>query len=391
MQFHVLRQSPAARLEKKPQRLEGANEPPGLMDTLSMVSKYLNDLEGYLNDGDSMDAKKITVEKSEKELEMFKALGHKNVVVESKKHRVVVFTKAPPHAYKEMFDKLGFVRVDYGRKMVKEVRVEIYGFTFLVDFVVIGNALWTDQHTSNIYGFDESDPSKIKDVKNWEASKTPTEVCSFLGLAGYYRRFIENFSKIAKSLTILTQKSKEFRLGRSIKDRILAAQKEAVDESTMLQKGLDEMIEHRSDGAFQSESTIQTLKDMLGACILDFGGSWDVHLPLVEFSYNNRYHSTMRCAPFKALYGRKCRSPIKWVEVREGQLIGPKLVRKPLEFYVGDYVLLKVSPWKGVVRFRKKGKLAPRLPEELNGVHDTFHVSNLKKCLVDPTLQVPLD
>ncbi|GKF90987.1 hypothetical protein Tco_0274688, partial [Tanacetum coccineum] len=84
--------------------------------------------------------------------------------------------------------------------------------------------------------------------------------------------------------------------------------------------------------------------------------------------------------------------------------------RKPLEFSVGDYVLLKVSPWKGVVRFRKKGKLAPRfvgpfeiiekvglvaymldLPEELNGVHDTFHVSNLKKCLVDPILQVPLD
>ncbi|GKC80663.1 hypothetical protein Tco_1131437 [Tanacetum coccineum] len=84
--------------------------------------------------------------------------------------------------------------------------------------------------------------------------------------------------------------------------------------------------------------------------------------------------------------------------------------RKPLEFSVGDYVLLKVSPWKGVVRFGKKGKLAPRfvrpfeiveklglvayrlrLPEELNGVHDTFHMSNLKKCLVDPTLQVPLD
>ncbi|GKF25131.1 hypothetical protein Tco_0081025, partial [Tanacetum coccineum] len=84
--------------------------------------------------------------------------------------------------------------------------------------------------------------------------------------------------------------------------------------------------------------------------------------------------------------------------------------RKPLEFSVGDYVLLKVSPWKGVVRFRKKGKLAPRfvgpfmiiekvgtvayqldLLEELNGVHDTFQVSNLKKCLADPTLQVPLD
>ncbi|GKA55735.1 reverse transcriptase domain-containing protein [Tanacetum coccineum] len=193
----------------------------------------------------------------------------------------------------------------------------------------------------------------------------------------------------------------------------------------------------QTDG--QSERTIQTLEDMLRACILDFGGSWDVHLPLVEFSYNNSYHSSMRCAPFEALYGRKCRSPIMWAEVGEGQLIGPELVqettekisqikdrlkaahdhqksyadkrRKPLMFCSRvDYVLLKVSPWKGVVRFGKKGKLAPRfvgpfeiiekvgpvayqldLPEELNGVHDTFHVSNLKKCLADPTLQVPLD
>ncbi|GJY71989.1 putative reverse transcriptase domain-containing protein [Tanacetum coccineum] len=159
---------------------------------------------------------------------------------------------------------------------------------------------------------------------------------------------------------------------------------------------------------------------MLRACVLDFGGSWDVYLPLIEFSYNNSYHSSVRCAPFQALYGRKCRSPIMWVEVGEGQLIGPELVqetiekisqikdrltaargrqksyadkrRKPLEFSVGDYVLLKVSPWKGVVFFRKKGKLSPRFvgpfeitkqigpvayrlrfPEELNGVHDTFH------------------
>ncbi|GJR67219.1 putative reverse transcriptase domain-containing protein [Tanacetum coccineum] len=114
---------------------------------------------------------------------------------------------------------------------------------------------------------------------------------------------------------------------------------------------------------------------------MNFGGSWDVHLPLVEFSYNNSYHSSMRCAPFEALYGRKCHSLILWVEVGEC-----------------------------VVRFGKKGKLVPRfvgpfeiiekvgpvsyrldLPEELNGVHDTFHVSNLKKCLANPTLKVPLD
>ncbi|GKA02423.1 putative reverse transcriptase domain-containing protein [Tanacetum coccineum] len=85
----------------------------------------------------------------------------------------------------------------------------------------------------------------------------------------------------------------------------------------------------QTDG--QSERTIQTLDDMLRACVLDFGGSWDVHLPLVEFSYNKSYHSSVRCAPFETLYGRKCRSPIMWVEVGEGQLIGPELVKETTE------------------------------------------------------------
>ncbi|GJS34727.1 putative reverse transcriptase domain-containing protein [Tanacetum coccineum] len=115
---------------------------------------------------------------------------------------------------------------------------------------------------------------------------------------------------------------------------------------------------------------------MLRAYVLDFGGSWDVNLPLVEFSYKNSYHSSVRCAPFEALYGRKCRSLIMWAKVGEGQLIGPELVqdttrkisqikdrlkaardrkksyanrrRKPLEFSIDDYVLLKVSLWKGL-------------------------------------------
>ncbi|GKA07161.1 putative reverse transcriptase domain-containing protein [Tanacetum coccineum] len=192
----------------------------------------------------------------------------------------------------------------------------------------------------------------------------------------------------------------------------------------------------QTDG--QSERTIQTLEDMLRACVIDFSGSWDVHLPLAEFSYNNSYHSSILCAPFEALYGRKCRSHVLWTEIEEGSLIGPELVletiykvvlikeklkaardreksyadkrRKPLEFKVGDQVLLKVLPWKGIVHFGKKGKLAPRyvgpfeileriglvayrlrLPEELSNVHDTFHVSNLKKCLADANLHVPLD
>ncbi|GJY02469.1 putative reverse transcriptase domain-containing protein, partial [Tanacetum coccineum] len=335
------------------------------------------------------------------------------------------------------------------------------------------------------------DPSKIEDVKNWKAPKTQNKVRLFLGLAGYYRRFIENFYKIAKSLTILTQKCKTFDWGeeqeltfQTLKDklcntpvlalpdgpkdlmvycdasrielgcvlmqrgkvityassrvsRIGYSQKEVVDEFAGLQKGLDEMIKQRSDGTLyyldriwvplkgevkaehqrppgllqqpeipiwkwegramdfvtklpstssghgiiwviivarhgvpisiisdcnshftsrfwqsmqeeletrldmstayhpqtdgQSEHTIQTLEDMLRACVLDFGGSWDVHLPLVEFSYNNSYHASVRCAPFKALYGRKCHSTIMWVEVREGQLIGPELVQESTE------------------------------------------------------------
>ncbi|GJT77474.1 putative reverse transcriptase domain-containing protein [Tanacetum coccineum] len=78
----------------------------------------------------------------------------------------------------------------------------------------------------------------------------------------------------------------------------------------------------------QSERTIQTLEDMLRACVIDFGSSWDRHLPLVEFSYNNSYHASIKAAPFEALYGRKCRSPVCWSEVGDSQLTGPEMVRE---------------------------------------------------------------
>nr|GEV78577.1 putative reverse transcriptase domain-containing protein [Tanacetum cinerariifolium] len=188
----------------------------------------------------------------------------------------------------------------------------------------------------------------------------------------------------------------------------------------------------------QSERTIQTLEDMLRACVIYFGNGWERHLPLVEFSYNNSYHASIKAAPFKALYGQKYRSPVCWAEVGDAQLTSPELIhettekivqikqriqvardrqksyadvrRKPLEFQVGDRVMLKVSPWKGVVHFGKRGKLNQRyigpfkvlakvgtvayrleLPEQLSRVHSTFHVSNLKKCLSDEPLVISLD
>ncbi|GJX98980.1 reverse transcriptase domain-containing protein [Tanacetum coccineum] len=143
----------------------------------------------------------------------------------------------------------------------------------------------------------------------------------------------------------------------------------------------------QTDG--QSERTIQTLEDMLRACVIDFGGSWDVH-PI----------TTDKVVLIK--------EKLKAARDRQKSYVDNR--RKPLEFEVGDRVMLKVSPWKGVIHFGKKGKLAPRyvgpfeilervgpvayrlrLPEELSGVHDTFHVSNLKKCLADASLHVPLD
>ncbi|GKC35745.1 putative reverse transcriptase domain-containing protein [Tanacetum coccineum] len=169
----------------------------------------------------------------------------------------------------------------------------------------------------------------------------------------------------------------------------------------------------QTDG--QSERTIQTLEDMLRACVIDFERSWYVHLPLVEFSYNNSYHSSVRCTPFEALYGGKTTKKISHIKdrlkaARDHQKSYADKHRKSLEFSLGDHIMLKVSPWKGVVHFGKKGKLAPRfvrpfkitemidpvayrlrLPQELSSVHDTFHMSNLKNCLADPTLHVPLE
>nr|GEY96279.1 reverse transcriptase domain-containing protein [Tanacetum cinerariifolium] len=158
----------------------------------------------------------------------------------------------------------------------------------------------------------------------------------------------------------------------------------------------------------QRERTIQTLEDMLRACVIDFRGSWDRHLPLVEFSNNNSYHASIKAASFEALYGQKCRSPVCWSEVGDSQLMGPKLIRETNEEIVHIKNRLLTARSR-VIRFGKRGKLSPRfigpfkilerigpleykleLPRELQG-HNTFHVSNLKKCLSDKSLIIPLD
>ena len=173
------------------------------------------------------------------------------------------------------------------------------------------------------------------------------------------------------------------------------------------------------------------LKDMLRACVLDHRSSWEEHFPLVEFAYNNSYQASIKMAPYEALYGRQCRSPLCWIKVRESSITGPDLIRdtfekvrlirqrlltaqsrqksyadvrrRPLEFEVGDHDFLKVMPKRGVVRFGKRGKLSLRfigpfeilekvgtvayqlaLPPSMPGVHKIFHVSMLRRYTPDP-------
>ena len=174
---------------------------------------------------------------------------------------------------------------------------------------------------------------------------------------------------------------------------------------------------------------------MSRACVISSKGSWEKWLPLAEFSYNNSYQESIKMAPFEALYGHKCRTPLNWVEPGERRYYGIDFVkeaeeqvhiiqqhiepaqsrqksyadkrRRPIEFEVGDYVYLKVSPMKKVQRFGVKRKLAPRyvgpypiiekigrvaykiqLPPEMRAIFNVFHVSQLKKCLRVPEERV---
>ncbi|WVZ98283.1 hypothetical protein U9M48_043745 [Paspalum notatum var. saurae] len=206
-----------------------------------------------------------------------------------------------------------------------------------------------------------------------------------------------------------------------------------------LQKSLGTKLIHSSayhpQTSGQVERVNQILEDMLRACVLTYSTKWDECLPLAEFAYNNSYQKSLEMAPFEALYGRRCRTPLNWSEPGERVTFGPDLVtqaeeqvrfiqenlkraqsrqksysdrrRRPLVFKEGDHVYLRVSPMKGVHRFGVKGKLAPRyvgpfkisekcgpvayrleLPPRLAAVHDIFHVSQLKKCLRVPEEEI---
>ncbi|GJT96146.1 putative reverse transcriptase domain-containing protein [Tanacetum coccineum] len=142
---------------------------------------------------------------------------------------------------------------------------------------------------------------------------------------------------------------------------------------------LDMSTAYHSQTDGQSKRTIQTLEDMLRACVLDFGKGWDKHLSLVEFSYNNSHHTSIKAAPFEACFMvPRCRSAICWAEVGDSQLTGPKIIYETTE---------------KICQIHKVGTVAYRLelPEQLSRVHSTFHVSNLKKCMADEPLSIPLD
>ena len=179
------------------------------------------------------------------------------------------------------------------------------------------------------------------------------------------------------------------------------------------------------------------LEDMLRGYVLDFPGSWDRYIPLMEFAYNNNYLSSIGMALYEALYGRRCRTPICWTELDKHKIVGPYLVkdteekvqiiqqrlkaandrqkcyanlkRKDIEFEVRDKVFLKVSPWKKILRFGRKGKLSPRfidpyeilervgpvvycleLTPKLAKLHDVLHVSMLRRYCYDPSHILPV-
>nr|GEZ91013.1 putative reverse transcriptase domain-containing protein [Tanacetum cinerariifolium] len=259
------------------------------------------------------------------------------------------------------------------------------------------------------------DTAKIESVKDWASPKTPTEIRQFLGLVGYYRRFIEGFLKIAKSMTKLTQKAIKFDWGEEeenafqlIKQKLCCALFLALPEGSedfvvyydASHKGLGAVLMPREKGIAYASRQLKvhernyTTHDLELVMPLE-GVHIDDTLQFVE-------------EPVEIMEWEIKRLKRSWIPLVKVRWNSRK--RKPMEFEIGDRVMLKVSPWKGVIRFDKWGKLNPRyvgpfkvlakvgkvvykleLPQELSRVHHTFHVSNLKKCYSDEPLVMSLE
>ncbi|KAK2452021.1 putative mitochondrial protein [Trifolium repens] len=211
---------------------------------------------------------------------------------------------------------------------------------------------------------------------------------------------------------------------------------ESLQEALGTKLRLSSAYHPQTDG--QSERTIQSLEDLLRACVSEGGGSWDGYLPLIEFTYNNSFHTRIGMAPFEALYGRRCRTPLCWCEAGENVVLGPEIVqqttekikmiqekmrasqsrqnsyydkkRKNVEFKEGDHVFLRVSPTTGIGRALRSRKLTPKfigpyeilgrvgevayriaLPPYLSNLHNVFHISQLRKYVPDPTHVIEVD
>nr|XP_029154554.1 uncharacterized protein LOC114927773 [Arachis hypogaea] len=195
-------------------------------------------------------------------------------------------------------------------------------------------------HVVSKYGI-MVDPKKVETVQKWPRPTTVTEIRNFLGLADYYRRFIKDFSRISAPLTKLTQKNVKFQWSKACEESFQTFKICLTSAPVLvLPSGSGRFSANVVADALSRKSMGSLAHITLGRRPIveevhqleaDFGGNWDSYLPLIEFSHNNSYQASIQMAPFEALYGRRCRSPVRWFKVGEVKLLGPNLVQDAVE------------------------------------------------------------